>query len=400
LLFLIAAALFLAFFTFPIVHTRWGDAYLLSKSMGWPDPTLRLTHSWQAPLDVYLHALTWRILHAPLRWEDAAPVYRWLSPLAGAIYLTAALALSRKQQLAPAWLTFGALASLGVMQLFFGYIENYSFAAAGILVYLWLALDALAGQRPLWQATLALAVTNAFHPSTIVLVPSLLYVAWRVACARTRGNKSTLAIVFEVALPMVGMAVAVLALMELGGHGVRALLTTDRPGGGDASWLVPIWAVETRWQHYTMLSWPHLRDMLNEQLLSAPVVLPSLLVIGLLWIMRIVYVYDKDNSRTDPHAQDSEARQDADRSAAIFLAIAAFCYLLFIWVWNPDYGGQRDWDLFSLAAIPLTLAWVWLLARLLDRRYLIQGVAPLLLLQALHTAAWIYQNTLPWEWPS
>jgi hypothetical protein len=94
-----------------------------------------------------------------------------------------------------------------------------------------------------------------------------------------------------------------------------------------------------------------------------------------------------------------EIYPDAERPAGIFLAVAAVGYLAFVWVWNPDYGGQRDWDLFSLAAIPLALAWVWLLARRLDRRYLILGVAPLLILQALHTAAWIYQNTLPWEWP-
>jgi hypothetical protein len=48
--------LFVAFFLFPIVHTRWGDAYMLAKSIAWPDLSLRLTHSWQAPLDVFLHS--------------------------------------------------------------------------------------------------------------------------------------------------------------------------------------------------------------------------------------------------------------------------------------------------------------------------------------------------------
>ena len=30
---------------------------------------------------------------------------------------------------------------------------------------------------------------------------------------------------------------------------------------------------------------------------------------------------------------------------------------------------------------------------------LLAGFAPLIVLQALHTAAWVYQNTLPWAWP-
>ncbi|MEZ4714053.1 MAG: hypothetical protein R3A44_43115 [Caldilineaceae bacterium] len=169
-----------AFFAFPIVHTRWGDAYLINQALAWPDPALRLTHSWQAPLDVFLHSELWLFLHEKFQWRQAAPVYRLLSPLAGVLYLSVALSLSRQQWLGPAWLTFGSLATLGLMQLFFGYIENYSFAAAGILLYLGLGLAALRNCVPLWVAALALAATNATHPSTVVLAPSLLYVGRRL----------------------------------------------------------------------------------------------------------------------------------------------------------------------------------------------------------------------------
>ena len=68
-------------------------------------------------------------------------------------------------------------------------------------------------------------------------------------------------------------------MMESGGHGVVALFTSDRPGGGDARWFVPLWETQTRWEQYTMFSWPHLRDVLNEQLLVGPVVLPALLIL-------------------------------------------------------------------------------------------------------------------------
>lgn len=85
---------------------------------------------------------------------------------------------------------------------------------------------------------------------------------------------------------------------------------------------------------------------------------------------------------------------------AQFLLIAAVCYWLFVWLWNPDYGGQRDWDLFSLSTIPSTLLLIWWLPRIFTFPALLRAAGlPLILFQALHTAAFVYQNTLSWQWP-
>jgi len=58
-----------------------------------------------------------------------------------------------------------------------------------------------------------------------------------------------------------------------------------------------------------------------------------------------------------------------------FLLIATLTYLLFPWVWNLDYGGQRDGDLFSLAALPMTLLLIALPPRALNRGRLLAGAA-------------------------
>ncbi len=390
----IGLLLLIAFYAFPIVHTRWGDAYLLSKAIGWPDPALRLTHSWQAPLDVFLHSQVWLHWHDSLGWEDATPVYGLLSPLAGLLYLLASWRLAREQLIAPDWLIAGLLTGLGVLQLFFGYIENYSFAAAGVLIYLWLGLRTLTGQTPLWITASALAITHAMHPSTIVLAPSLLYCGWyglQTRSASSTGthswSRSVLKQIVAIALPMLLVGVGVVWLMESGGHGLGVLMSTDRPGGGDAQLFVPLWTITTRWEHYTMFSWLHLRDFLQQQLLVAPVVLPGLLLVLIAGLM----------ARRD---QEPVATQPIN-SISYFLGIAALGYLLFTWVWNPDYGGQRDWDLFSLATIPTTLFFAAMVTkRFADQRYLQAGIIPLLMLQWLHLAAWLYQNTLPWQWPS
>ena len=159
----------------------------------------------------------------------------------------------------------------------------------------------------------------------------------------------------------------------------RRLFTTDRPGGGDARWFVPLWTTSTRWEAYTLVSWLHARDLLNQMLLVAPVVLPALL-----WLL-----VDGPPCR----AQRNHPRWGS------CLPSPRWVYLAFILVWNPDYGGQRDWDLFSLAWIPVTLWLAWLAARRLTPTALAAGFVPLIVLQAFHTAAWVYQNTLPWSWP-
>ncbi|HHY56331.1 MAG TPA: hypothetical protein GYA08_12965 [Chloroflexi bacterium] len=416
----VSLALVAAFFLFPIAHTRWGDAFMLAKGIAYPEPALRLTRSWQAPLDVALHSQLWQQFHGVFGWEDAVPVYRLLSPIAGALYLLVLLRLSRRPLLAPGWLPYALFTTLGLVQLFFGYVENYSFAAVGVLAYLWLGLAVLEGRRPLWLAATILALTHATHPSTIVLAPSLLYLGAQVMQGTNRAaarptllapprNQAVRAVVLQIALPMLLISGATFLFMEASGHGIAALLSTDRPGGGDARWFVPLFTTTTRWEHYTMFSWPHLRDWLNGQMLTAPIVLPALTVVGGAWVIdrmkkRKIERLEIEDWRLGGGVisnLQSPISQSLNRfiPTARFLSIAAACYLIFTFVWNPDYGGQRDWDLFSLAALPTTLLLALLLSRVLRGQALWGAAVPLLLLQGWHTLAWIYQNTLPWQWP-
>ena len=201
---------------------------------------------------------------------------------------------------------------------------------------------------------------------------------------------------------MMVVGLAVIGFMEAGGHGIAALTSTDRPGGGDARLFVPLWATTTRWEHYTLFSWLHLRDFLNEQLLIAPVVLPALVILFVIGVLekiserRSSAILGRHTQATSPDNPKSKIQN----LKLLFLFLATFCSLLFIWVWNPDYGGQRDWDLFSLAAIPAALLVAAILpSRFVDQRYLQAGTIPLLMLQWLHLGTWLYQNTLPWEWP-
>lgn len=373
----LAAAAAIPFWFCRIRHLRWGDAYLLTAAI--PHPDVKLTYVWQAPLDVFLHARLWQLANRWFGWPDPIPVYWILSALAGVVFVWLLLGLAgwlgrnRTERV----LLVGLVLTLGTMQLFFGYIENYSLMTAGVLLYAWLALRALYGKVALvWPAT-ALAFTHALHPSTIILAPSLIYLAVLLVVRRPAYTNaiSWRRALLSVTVPYAVVFVGVVALLTAGNHGLAALLGVDFPGGGDRKWFVPLFEVTTRWQHYTMFSWAHLVDILNQQLLSAPLIWSSLIVVALLAWRKL--------PRGEP--------------AFRLLALMAGSYLLLTLTWNPDYGGQRDWDLFSPAAVPAALLLAYTLPRVLPERGALRAAGwAVIAAQALHTVAWIYQNTLPY----
>ncbi len=356
-----------------LVHTRWGDAYILTQAI--PHPQVRLTYTWQAPLDLFLHAKLWALAHAWWGW-DVMRLYNVVSVAAGVAFLYLLLWAADDWGRSPLErnLFLGLVTSLGMMQFFFGYVENYTLIPIGILAFLWLGLRHLQGRAPLWAVSLALALTNAFHPSTLVLWPAVPVL---VAQARGRGWRS-LRTWAGCLLPPLLVGAGVLALMEHGGHGLEALFGADFPGGGDRRWFVPLWRTETRWEHYTLFSLSHLLDVANEQLLVAPFALPLLtLAYGLV---------------RHPRAFSDPAER--------FLAVAGLSYLALTLVWNPDYGGRRDWDLFAPAALPLTAWLAYILPRRLeDPQSLAETAWAVLPAAYAHLAGWVYSNTLPWSWP-
>jgi hypothetical protein len=77
--------------------------------------------------------------------------------------------------------------------------------------------------------------------------------------------------------------------------------------------------------------------------------------------------------------------------------------LLLTFVWNPDYGGRKDWDLFAPSAFVYTLLAAYLFVRQLrdwqaspgGKRILARIARLLIAVSALHTIAWVYYNTIP-----
>jgi len=271
----------------------------------------------------------------------------------------------------------GLMATIGSMQLFFGYVENYTIVSLCLLVTLFLAWHALRSDIPPVWPVLGLSITNAFHPSTVFLWPGMLVLVW---LCRKRSYASLTAALWQTMLPPLIVGGAVFGLMESGGHGLSSLLGVDRPGGGDGIWFVPLFETTTEWQRYTMFSVAHILDWLNVHLLISPFGLP-LIILSLITVYRFpITLFD----------------QPQDKDYAIFLGVTATCYVLLTWLWNPDYGFQKDWDLFAPSAFVVTLLAGFLLVRVLpDRDRLKEGSLFVVTVALLHTSSWIFTNTHP-----
>jgi len=355
-----------------VVHTRWGDAYILVKGIAHPD--VHLTYNWQAPLDTYVHAQLFHLGRALWGWTDALPAYWILSSLAGgmAVWILLRLALEVGRNDSERWILFGLPVTLGTMQLFFGYPENYTIISLLMLFFFWLSWRFLQGKSSLWGPSIALALAMGFHPLMLTLQPALWLLAWWGW--RRRGQRPW-RLLIQLILPPLVVGVGVLALMTAGGHGLAAFFGPEAPGGGDHRWWTPLFQATGKWEYYTMISRGHFMDILNQQWLSQPF---TLVVLALL----LIFVFKK-------LPRDSYSG---------FLLMAAGAFLFLIFTWNPDYGGQRDWDLFSIAAWPATLLLAYWLSRALSTPALLRSGLIIITNQALYAAAWVFSNTRPWQW--
>jgi hypothetical protein len=388
------------FWLFRIRHLRWGDARFLVRALSYtgPDRPIWTIYNWQSPLTLFTHAQLWLLLN-PSPGVSVDTLYAISSILSGIgfVFVLFLLAdLLGRDRLEKATI-FGLVVTAGAMQLFFGYVENYTIMSLGLIVTLYLGVRCLRGEIGLIWPSLALAITNAFHPSTVVLWPPMGYVAWKVTTRPATGNGSPREGAWRVrewtkfALPPILVFIMLAAFMTAAGHGPAAMLVSDRPGGADAIPFVPLFQTTTRYQHYTMFSLEHLVDWANEHFLISP--------FGLLLLLLALVTAAGGRLTRRPKGDGGSAhglpQMNGYREITAFLTIASVVYLLLTFVWNPDYGGRRDWDLFAPSAFVYTSLAAYLLVRQAgDRRQLARAVRLLIGASALHTAAWIYSNSI------
>lgn len=272
--------------------------------------------------------------------------------LAACLLVLAFLIVRRLGVTASRGILFAALVFGGGLQLFAGYPEFYAFALVSVLAFIHLSLRSLDEDATPLLPTAAFVISGLCHAQTIFLLQALLFVlirAWR------RGRRTETAVCL-IAAPLAGLA----ALWALRYPFTDLLREGTR---GDA-WLPPLGETTGR-TAYGAFDPVHAIDLANGFLLTAPVLLP-LLILGI--------------RRTD------------GGSRGRLLVLSAAGPALFALLANPALGMVRDWDIYVLAATLMALALAARAPRLSTVRPGDPLVGAIVLTGMLHAGFWIDAN--------
>jgi tetratricopeptide (TPR) repeat protein len=368
------------FWIFRARHTLLGDGNVIVATL----PSAEPFHP-RAPLSA---AIEW-LLYGMLSGSHAAPhaiardAVALGSVLAGVLFVPCALLIATNlanlrpppaepptTRRAATWLLAAAILAQGYVQLFFGYVEHYTFLALALGVYLWLALRFLAGRSAFVAPACAAFVAVAFHLSAGIILPSLLFLAAIGIWDRAR-RRATLR---DLAVAGVALAVLAVFLGRLGqGYGfIGAFLGIGREAvfGG----------MQNRLQY--MFSMQHLRDFTQEQLLVGP--------LGLALFLPAVYFVVRAGWRR------------ISRADGFWLFLGA-SFLGASWVaGDSNLGYARNWDLLAPGGVVFTVAGLALFLRELDERGpekrgpeergLAAALVAAVAMSLYHTVPWIAVN--------
>jgi len=149
---IVALAMGVPFWLFRIRHLGWGDASFLVRCLSYTgvDRPICTIYNWQSPLTLLSHAKLWLLLN-PSPGVGVDTLYAITSILSGVgfVYVLFLLADLLGRDLLEKATIFGLVVTTGSMQLFFGYVENYTIMSLGLIVTLYLGVRCLrGGDRP------------------------------------------------------------------------------------------------------------------------------------------------------------------------------------------------------------------------------------------------------------
>lgn len=314
------------------------------------------------PLELYLHSAAYRWLHAAFGWrvEDA---YALLSALSGVGFVAIAAALFKGTGRARRLVALGLIGASGIVQLFFGYVENYTLVATGILLYVLLAWRYLEGRCRLAWPALVLGSSVCLHVLSGWLFPSLLYLC--LAGART--TRDRLKNLATAALAVIVPVAATVGFCAWLGVSPAAIKATHL-------WRMKfIFLIDPsdRMYKYPMLSGAHVVDVLNELVLAA---LPGVIALGWIGVF-----HRREVVSADPMLR--------------FLALVAVFVQLFSVSWNSELGAYLDWDLFGFVGFGYGLLSAWILARQIRSEASVRHAGGAIIVLALcSTGPWVVGN--------
>ncbi len=284
--------------------------------------------SFTEPLDFFLHALVFKITGL-----NVFTLYALLSCSAGVVLVYLLLVLSDRMGEGSSGkvLIFSVLITMGANQLFFGYVESYALMYVATTAFVFFSWFYLQGGCKFWLPAATFLLSASFHLAGFTLLPSLVYLSF----AKTGGEKTederrfkskkTLSIAFMLLLMITALWI---------------LWKKSPPTAGlDSLLLYPLGSLDK--SLYPLYSFAHLLDFVNHQLLVSP--------IGVIVWFALIFTTGKVIGQT------------ASQKTLFLLIIVP--QLLFGFLFNPQLGYPRDWDLFAFTSSGYTIWGVYLLSR-------------------------------------
>lgn len=299
------------------------------------------------PLEIFSHLYLYKFLK--LFFSPSAEfVYTGLSVLAGGVFvfvlffLTKALSEDKFDRL----LIFSVFLFSGATELFLGYAEHYTLVYVSIFAYLYFSLRYLQGKAKIFLPVFFSLLSIGFHLSSVYLLPSLVFL---FILKKKEGR------VFNIkkAVPLIFILISMAGFFIYYVWSINPVLLEI---------FVPVFKGRPYATNYTLFSFPHLLDVLNQHLLLSSTGVILLLVLSLTYKGIIKF--------KDPIIP--------------FLVIASMAQLLYHFLVDPKFGAPRDWDLFSSVALGYTLLGVYLFINFVQsKRYTALVVILIAILTAL-----------------
>lgn len=226
-------------------------------------------------------------------------------------------------------LAMGTLGLAGANALFFGHVEDYTLVYLCITGFLMAGWLLFRGKQTLPGMIILFLIGTRLHIAMILLAPALLY-----AILKSRRNASgSLRTMLRPRSVLIGVA----ATMLLAGWAYffvfnASTLSLTNPQERVHKIFLPLFNPLPAPHSYALLSWKHLLDVGDEWLFTVSPAATIILIIGAIFHRSV--------------------RRDAPE--IIFLMLGAFYFCVFTLTANPILSMPRDWDLFALAAPPLT----------------------------------------------
>ena len=226
---------------------------------------------------------------------------------------------------------------------FFGYAENYPILLATMTMYIYFSLRFLNRRFGLIISLILLSIALIIHLQSIFFAPSFL-----ILLADTKRIRNAISRHKNIAIAISTMAITT---------GLVFFIYKYNQSLAFQIHFLPLWTGRPPAIEYAIISSRHFIDLANEIFLLIPIC-PILLYFGF-----------------------SEMKTVASTAIGRFLLSLVAGGLLFLFIMNPRLGMARDWDVFALSGLSISLILIWLTVN--SRRFKPRFIASAIFLSGL-----------------